>query len=494
MRHAAPKMSRPVSLLALFASTLAMAHCGTSPPSVEPGEDGGTGPAPTAPDAGTPGSADASTSKGTDAGADADAPRDAVPTLALGADHTCATLDDRTVKCWGYNARGALGIGDRDNRGDAPGEMGGALPTVALGVGRTALEVRSGGSFVCAVLDDRSVKCWGSNDRGQLGLGDTIDRGRETEDMGDALPRLDLGTGRTVQSLTAGAAHTCAILDDASIRCWGDNDSGQLGLGDTTARGTSKSQMGSALAPVPIGTGRSAKAIAAGARHTCAILDDGSVKCWGRNGWGQLGLGDKANRGSSPNQMGDALARVDLGPARTALAIAAGSSHTCAILDDRSVKCWGSTEVGQLGLGEIDNHRGDASGEMGAALPRVELGTGRAAVAIAAGSNHTCVILDDHSLKCWGDGGSGQLGYGDVTYRGAGPFEMGDALPAVALGSGRHAVSLSLGGAHTCVVLDDHSIKCWGRNAFGTLGLGDTDDRGDGPGEMGAALPTVMVR
>ena len=115
--------------------------------------------------------------------------------------------------------------------------------------------------------------------------------------MGDALPAVDLGTGRTAKMISAGYAHTCAVLDDDSVKCWGRNNYGQLGFGDTSNRGDGPGEMGDNLDAVDLGTGRTAKMISAGDVHTCAVLDDDSVKCWGDNDYGQLGLGDTSNRG-----------------------------------------------------------------------------------------------------------------------------------------------------------------------------------------------------
>jgi alpha-tubulin suppressor-like RCC1 family protein len=124
---------------------------------------------------------------------------------------------------------------------------------------------------------------------------------------------------------------------------------------------------------VDLGTGRTALALEASYLHTCALLDDGSVKCWGSNDGGRLGLGDLASRGDNPGEMGDALPAVNLGTGRTALALAVGQGHTCALLDDTvGVKCWGSNDAGQLGLGDT-TRRGDDPGEMGDALPFVSL-------------------------------------------------------------------------------------------------------------------------
>ncbi len=190
--------------------------------------------------------------------------------------------------------------------------MGNSLPVVALGTGRTAVEIAAAGWHTCALLDNATVKCWGDNFFEQLGLGDTLDRGDGPGEMGNSLPVVSLGTGRTVERLSRGGVHTCALLDDASLKCWGTNFNGSLGLGDTLGRGHDPGEMGDALPAVALGTGRTATQTSAGAYHTCALLDDGTVRCWGRNDLGQLGLGDTADRGDEPGEMGDALPVVTL--------------------------------------------------------------------------------------------------------------------------------------------------------------------------------------
>ena len=233
----------------------------------------------------------------------------------------------------------------------------------------------AGFAHSCFMSDNGSVKCWGKNNLGQLGLGDTSNRGDNSSEMGDNLTAIDLGSGRTATAIAAGNHHTCAILDNATIKCWGSNASGQLGLGNTSNRGDNSSEMGDNLPSVDLGSGRTAKAIATGDSHTCAILDNASIKCWGSNASGQLGLGDDDNRGTESGEMGDSLTAVDLGSGITAKVIVAGGSHTCAILDNSSIKCWGANATGQLGLGNNDN-RGDGSGEMGDILTAVDLGSG----------------------------------------------------------------------------------------------------------------------
>ena len=411
--------------------------------------------------------------------------------VTAGDSHTCSLLDDGSVKCWGDNSIGALGLGDTSARGDAPNEMGDNLPEVDLGTGRTAKYVTAGHySQTCAILDDDSVKCWGTSGNGQLGLGGTSDRGGDPNEMGDNLPTVNLGTGHTAKSVTVGSYHTCALLDNDSVKCWGWNPFGQLGLGDTSDRGGDPNEMGDNLPAVNLGTGHTAKSVTAGGVHTCAILDDDSVRCWGLNDIGQLGLDDTYNRRNAAGGMSANLPEVDLGTGHTAKSVTAGSSHTCALLNDDSVKCWGLNNNGQLGLGDTSN-RGAHPGDMGDGLYKVDLGTGRTAKSVTAGGVHTCALLDDGSVKCWGLNDRGQLGLGNTSARGDAPNEMGDNLPEVDLGTGRTAKYVTAGSYHTCAILDDDSVKCWGDNDGGRLGLGDTSNRGDAAGEMGDNLPAL---
>jgi alpha-tubulin suppressor-like RCC1 family protein len=429
---------------------------------------------------------------GKDAGTTVDANTPIVPVtqVSVGEFCTCAVLTSGTLKCFGGGESGDLGLGDTNNRGDKPGEMGAALPGVSLGTGRKAKFAANNG-VSCAILDDNSTKCWGHNTSGELGQGDMMDRGGMSGQMGDNLPAIDLGPGRTATSLAVGVDHVCAILDDKSVKCWGRNADGQLGYGDIANRGNMALQMGVNLPSVDLGPGRTAKAISA-SNHTCAILDDDTVKCWGQNLFGQLGLGDTNDRGNVANQMGVNLPTVDLGPGRTAKAIAAGFQHTCAVLDDGTVKCWGLNLYGQLGLGDTVQ-RGDKANEMGANLPTVDFGAGRVAIAIAAGFSHSCALFDDSTVKCWGQNGDGQLGVGDFRNRGETPGDFEAGLPPVSVGTGRLVTSLTIHGnaRHTCVLLDDQSVKCWGFNGEGELGYGDDNDRGYQPAQMGDALPHV---
>jgi alpha-tubulin suppressor-like RCC1 family protein len=180
----------------------------------------------------------------------------------------------------------------------------------------------------------------------------------------------------------------CASMT-GSVTCWGQNWFGQLGLGHDG--------LNTARRAVDLGPGAKAVAIAAGNRHTCALLNaTRAVKCWGRNNFGELGLGNDRSRGAGPDDMGTNLPTVGLGPGARAVAMAAGGTviymastprygdHTCAVLNGTgAVKCWGANSYGQLGLGNI-TYRGDGLNQMGANLPAVDLGLGAQAMAIAA--------------------------------------------------------------------------------------------------------------
>ena len=217
--------------------------------------------------------------------------------------------------------------------------------------------------------------------------------------------------------------------------------------------------------------------------------------------------------------MGNNLPPVDLGTcgssACTAKQVVAGSYHTCVILNDDTVKCWGDAIYGQPGYGDKTEHRSPPSAT-------VDLGTGKTAKQVGAGYYHTCAILNDDTVKCWGWNLYGQLGYGNngdspydpVVYAygdaGAGQatcddgYEMGDCLQAVDLGTcgstACTAKQVTSGHYHNCVLLNDDTVKCWGRSRYGELGYGDQKNRGDtGAGkatcdegyEMGDCLPTV---
>ena len=299
--------------------------------------------------------------------------------------------------------------------------------------------ITSGRAHTCAILDDGSVACWGQNQRGQLGDGTTTGTLTPTQTS-------SLGAGRTAVWIAAGNEHTCALLDDGTVVCWGANSNGELGDGSNSDR----------LTPTQTASlGGSAVAIAAGGYHTCAILDVGSVSCWGANAQYQVGSVASASF-YTPTQT------ASLGTDRTAVSISAGEGHTCAILDDGSVICWGHNQYGQVGHGGSESR----------ILPTqtATLGTGRTATEISAGSFHTCAILDDGNVACWGYNANGQLGDGTTSSRDT-------PAPTATLGAGRTAITIDTGSEHTCAILDDGTVACWGDNLYGQLGDGGNNDR-----------------
>ncbi|MEX2627596.1 MAG: fibronectin type III domain-containing protein [Ilumatobacteraceae bacterium] len=183
------------------------------------------------------------------------APRRAAQVIAAGSGHSCARLVSGTVKCWGNGGSGQLGHGGTDRLGDDADEMGDNLDPVDLGTGRAATAITASGIHTYALLDDAAVKCWGWGGFGQLGHGSTDDIGDETDEMGDNLDPIDLGTGRTATATTAGRDHTCALLDDATMKCWGRGTFGPLGQGDTDNIGDETDEMGDNLDPIDLGSG-----------------------------------------------------------------------------------------------------------------------------------------------------------------------------------------------------------------------------------------------
>ena len=409
--------------------------------------------------------------------------------IAAGSLHTCALLSDGTVKCWGQNG-GQLGLGHTNQIGDVPEEMGDGLLPVDLGTDAKAIDITASNLNTCATLSGGSLKCWGGNAKGQLGLGDTSIRGDGQGEMGDNLGSIDLGTvtGNVVLQIAGGISHTCALLQSGAVKCWGANDYGQLGQEHTNNLGDALNEMGYSLSAINLGTGRSATAIAAGESHTCVVLDNGTSKCWGSNSFGQLGQGHANHLGDNSGEMGDNLPAIDLGT--QAIAISAGYRHTCGLLDNGTVRCWGNNDYGQLGQGQT-NHIGDVSNEMGVNLSAIDLGTGRTAIAISGGGYHTCALLDNLTVRCWGlddDGRLGSIPSDDVGYE---ANEMGDNLPAIDLGTGRTATAIVAGEGHTCALLDNGSVRCWGNNDYGQLGQGHTNHIGDGSNEMGDSLDII---
>jgi alpha-tubulin suppressor-like RCC1 family protein len=396
-------------------------------------------------------------------------------------DHTCLKVAD-AVRCVGNNQAGQLGDGAvqhvmRYNEAH----------DVALGTGFAVSQVKQGFRFNCALSTDGRVKCWGNNDHGQLGLGDTTPRGTEEGQLGDALPAVALPADAHPTAIAVGFEHACAVLSNGSLRCWGEGAHGELGnetnvrIGDAT---------GEAPAQVLLPRGLTAVQVVAGQGHTCALLSDESVRCFGSNAYGQLGNGTRTDVGATAGSMGDALRAVPLGAGFHVRKLVAGAHHTCALGTDGHVKCWGANASGQLGLGSIDDV-GAAPVDPATGYTAADLGIGQLANDLSCGSQHCCALMVQQTLKCWGANGSGQLGLGDTRTRGIAPLEMGDDLPFVEMQDLEEVHAVSLTASRTCATTTRGTL-CWGDNRAGQLGTGDQRPRGSTPETVPALLAPVI--
>ncbi len=262
-----------------------------------------------------------------------------VVSIAAGYDHTCVLLDNGKVRCWGRGEYGRLGYGNTDNIGDneQPYEAG------DVNVGGTVVFITAGGRHTCALLDTGRVRCWGSGVPGQLGYGNTDDIG----DNEQPYEAGDVNIDGTVVSIEAGFSHTCALLGTGRVRCWGFGMFGQLGYGNTDHIGDNEQPYEAG----DVNVGGTVVSITTGYNHTCALLDTGRARCWGRSAFGQLGYCNTDHIGDNeqPYEAGD----VNVGG--TVVSITAGDEHTCALLDTGRARCWGRGGSGQLGYGSIDD-------------------------------------------------------------------------------------------------------------------------------------------
>lgn len=371
-----------------------------------------------------------------------------------GGDSTCVLLDNEKLRCWGRNNYAQLGYGHTNNIGDDE------LPATAgdVNVGSAATQIRLGAQFGCALLASGDVKCWGVNSFGQTGSGSSGNVGVGVSPA--SLSTVDVG-GKII-GLGGGTNHTCAILEGGKLRCWGWNQSGQLGYGNSKNIGDDETPASAGDVDI---AGKVVQ-IVGGINFTCVLLDTGKVRCWGNSGFGQLGYGNKNSIGNTKTAAvaGD----VDIGG--TVLQLAAGSYHTCALLEGGNVRCWGANSYGQLGY----LHSNDIGDDE---LPSTagDVKVGGLVAELAAGSYHTCARLTTGKVRCWGRNTEGQLGYATT-------LSVRDAQSPVAPGDVQGidaAIKLFAGLEHQCAVLASGNVKCWGTNAYGQLGYGNKLTIGD---------------
>lgn len=308
--------------------------------------------------------------------------------IDAGTSNTCALLSTGTVKCWDAN----LGAGTTDDIFYTPTTVSGISNAIQISVGGDSV----GSSHSCALLSGGAVKCWGSNNDGQLGSGTTDDVSTPVHVSGIS----------SATAISAGADYTCALLATGSVKCWGVNDDGQLGDGDVDYWN---------LQPVFVKGITNATAISAGEDSSCALQKTGGVKCWGRNDFGELGDG-VANHvdtywGSKNDVSNDVSRRaVSAKGITNASQVSAGEFTSCALLTTGGIKCWGENGSFQLGDG-VANH-GEKNVSTGWDISRraVSVKGISTATGLSAGSRHTCALLNGGTVKCWGGNQFGQLG------------------------------------------------------------------------------------
>jgi predicted outer membrane repeat protein len=381
--------------------------------------------------------------------------------VSTGRDHTCTLTASGRVFCWGLNEFGQLGDGTTINR---------SAPVEVVGLDQGVIAISTHEDHTCALTTDKEVKCWGLNDRGQLGDGTTVNSSVPVGVSGLSQDVITIVTGvdhtcaltasgevicwggnyiygpekipglsEGVVSLAIGRYSTCALTASGGVKCWGENQWGVLGDGTSN----------DSFTPVGVvGLSDGVKAIAAGFAHNCALTNSGLVKCWGYNGYGQLGNTTQQYASSPVNVVG--LSSEVVG-------ITAGHDHTCSISIGGGIECWGRNNYGQLGDGSHLDHL----------APQGVQGLDSGMSSVSAGGDHTCAQTESGAVKCWGEKEYGQLGDG---------AELGSVVVDVSgLASG--ATAVSSGGWQSCVLTDSGTVKCWGRNFYGQVGDGTTVDR-----------------
>ena len=343
-----------------------------------------------------------------------------VTQISAGTSHTCVVTTTGGVKCWGADNLGQLGNDAALTRMPTPVDV--------LGLTSGVASVSAGDSHTCAVTTAGGLKCWGSDDSGQLGNDAALTNKPTPVDV--------QGLTSGVARVSAGANHTCAVTTAGGLKCWGADNLGQLG---------NDSSLVNKPTPVDVlGLTSGVASVSAGGFHTCAVTTLGGLKCWGYNNYGQLGDNSATDKPTPVDVLG-----LTSGVAR----IAAGNVHTCAVTTSGGAKCWGRDDYGQLG--------NDAA-LVSKPTPVDVQGLTSGVVSIVAGGYHACALTATGGLKCWGNDSYGQLGNDAALTNKPTPVDVFELNSGVA--------SVSAGGYHTCAVTTAGGLKCWGRDNNGQLG------------------------
>jgi len=387
-------------------------------------------------------------------GCDVDCTYSVVVEIAPGGEHTCVRLDSGLVRCWGSSELGQLGHADTLDIGDD--ELPSTTSTIM--VGASASQLVTGYRHTCVIATD-GVRCWGSAQYAQLGLGDIEDIG--DDETPSTVAPIELGD--VASQIASSFFHSCAILQtDGAVRCWGAGAEGQLGYGNNQSIGDDELPTSAG----PVALGGAALQVATGFLHTCALLEDGTVRCWGTSSDGQLGTGSFVVIGD--DELPTSVPPVAVGGPVAQIAV--GGFHSCALLEDGAVRCWGRGAQGQLGYGNT-NYIGED--ELPDSVGPVDVGG--TVTHLTAGFAHTCALLDTGEVRCWGQALFGGIGSGSL--QNIGDDELPSSVPPVDVGG--PVVQLASGNDHTCAVLDTGAVRCWGLGAQGRLGYGAIDNIGD---------------
>jgi alpha-tubulin suppressor-like RCC1 family protein len=360
-------------------------------------------------------------------------------TISAGAGHSCVVTATGAAMCWGDNTDGQLGNGASGTTETAP--------VAVTGLSSSVVEVEAGKDFTCALADAGAVKCWGENYKGELGNGTTT---------ASSIPVQVTGLTSGVVAIAAGFEHACALTDAGAVKCWGENDHGQIGDDTGIVRHV----------PVAVtGLSSGIAAIDANGHTTCAVTDAGAAKCWGYNAHGQIGDGTLASR----------YVPVDVaGLASGVETMAVGVNHTCALTAAGAVQCWGDNGDGQLGDGTTTDH----------ITPAPVSGLASGVADVDSGDMYTCAVTDAGEIQCWGTNSNDQLGNGGG----------GDQLvPGTVVGATTNGALVDAGWYHACALTINGAAKCWGNNADGQVGDGTTTNRTTPVAVSGFGINTAMV-
>ena len=354
---------------------------------------------------------------------------------------SCLLTRRHTVECWGDNSWGQLG----------DGTMAGSGPVFAKGLENVEALAMNGNS-ACALVRDGRVACWGFETRSSFGY-------PEKPTTSYPVPTFVTGVA-DASAVSATGGNGCAIVTGGRVVCWGaDGSDGTMGMSRLGPFGRRN------LPPRRVPGVKNAVQLSYGDDHICALIKGGSVSCWGENYAGESG------HGAVPGDTEDAMVPPGRVPGiATATAVSAGDGITCVLLADRSVRCWGDNSYGTLGTGRSNGPR-DASES-----PVAVKGISNAS-AIIVGGSHACAIVSGGHVWCWGDNGNGQLGDGRSSHRHSVTPGAPDFSPVpVEVQGVTHAVAIAAGSWHTCALLRSRTVECWGSDAYGQLGDGRRTD------------------